>query len=465
MLLLTRNRLRTVATALTAGALAATTLAFASAPAQADDAQAPGTLSWGVSDQFRDHFSPKPYAPASGITASGGATYTNGDAAATFAGVSSVTAAGTTVHTYEGTLQGAFVVGGAEQYAVTIADPVVTVDADGDGSISAVVSARNIASQQGEAAETTPARAIVAEFADATVTDGVLSGTPNWEGVLAANSQQATDLGIAADKPVDGKSFHPAFLTQLTSGTRAHFYASGASSDTKKAPSAFSATATPPAAVTASATVNGDYVDIAIAGTGFDPASRPGAMGVYAAIGPKQDIFAIDAEGEEDGAAAFLTSDWVMPAQFTDGAWSKTLTVEKAKLVKGVQYAVYTWTAHGNPVAGDSQYTETLVSVPGLAKNVGKVKSKVKKAPTTKKAGKLEVTLKGHELVTATGKVKVTLKKGKATKKANGTLNKKGIVKIKLPKLAKGKWKLTVKYAGDANYKSASKTGKVKVKK
>ena len=48
-------------------------------------------------------------------------------------------------------------------------------------------------------------------------------------------------LGIGAGKPVDGKSFAPAFLAQITSGVRAHFYASGAGSDAKKAPSAFTA--------------------------------------------------------------------------------------------------------------------------------------------------------------------------------------------------------------------------------
>ncbi len=472
MLFLTRGRWRNVATAATATALAATTLAFAGAPAQAADeaAQAAGTLHWNVSAQYVDHFSSKPYAPDSGITATGGATAEDGEVVFS---AGAVTEDGTdTVWSYEGTITGAFVVGGVQQYAVTIADPVITVDADGNGALSAIVSAENIATGQGEAGETAPARATVAEFTGAVETDGVLSATPNWAGVLAANSQAATDLGIGADKPVDGQAFHPEFLEQLTAGVRAHFYASGASSDAKKPVAAFSAAA-PAAAVvdptvtSATAAIDGDYVAIQVSGTGFDAAPRPGAMGVYIGLAPVQDVTKVDSDDQQSGMSKFVASNFIPLAAWNNGSWTGTATGDKTELVRGATYAVYTWTAHGNPTAGDVNLTETLVDVDTswLPKNTAKVKVKVAKKATTKKKGKLKVTVKDLDEVAATGKVKVTLKKGKQTKKANAKVNKKGIANVKLPKLAKGKWKATVKYTGDANYKKASKKKNIKVKK
>ena len=60
----------------------------------------------------------------------------------------------------------------------------------------------------------------------------------------------------------------------------------------------------------------------------------------------------------------------------------------------------------------------------------------------------------------ATGKVTVTLKKGSAKKTAKATL-KNGVAKVKLPKLAKGTWKVKIAYAGDVTYDPAGGTGAV----
>lgn len=97
---------------------------------------------------------------------------------------------------------------------------------------------------------------------------------------------------------------------------------------------------------------------------------------------------------------------------------------------------------------------------------VNRVAYKLTKRPTTKKAGTARITVtKPSGLANATGKVTVTLTKGTSSKKVTGTLrgNK---VSVKLPKLAKGTWKVKVKYAGNGNYKAKnSKTYNLKVTK
>ncbi len=94
---------------------------------------------------------------------------------------------------------------------------------------------------------------------------------------------------------------------------------------------------------------------------------------------------------------------------------------------------------------------------------MSKVKGAVSKAPTSKKAGKYKVTFTGAS--TATGKVTIKLKKGKTTKTITGKLSK-GVVTFSVPKLAKGTWKVTISWPGDAKYLAASATGaSIKVKK
>ena len=104
--------------------------------------------------------------------------------------------------------------------------------------------------------------------------------------------------------------------------------------------------------------------------------------------------------------------------------------------------------AGNGTVTGSTASTSLKVGKGGVTGVAYKLNAK----PTTKKKGKATVTVVAPTgLAKATGKVKVTLKKGKTVKVVSGTLSA-GKKSLKLPKLPKGTWKLTVSYAGNANY-------------
>lgn len=135
-------------------------------------------------------------------------------------------------------------------------------------------------------------------------------------------------------------------------------------------------------------------------------------------------------------------------------ALPRTLAVQRysAKLVYG-----------GSADRNGSQ-TQVSYTVTSIAPS--KVAFAVTKKPTSKKAGAGRVTVTVPSgLAAATGPVTVTLKKGATTKTVKGTLAK-GVVTVALPKLKKGTWKISVKYAGSTTYKAAaSATTSLKVTK
>jgi hypothetical protein len=139
---------------------------------------------------------------------------------------------------------------------------------------------------------------------------------------------------------------------------------------------------------------------------------------------------------------------------FTD---SGSLTVEPAPVVPTPDPTV---TPVTNPAPTP---TPAPVAVKARA---GKVAGAVSKAPTSRKAGKYKVTITtASGAAKATGKVTLSFKKGKSTKKVTGTL-KNGTLTVTVPKLARGTWKVTIAWAGDARYQSASASGKaIKVKR
>lgn len=134
---------------------------------------------------------------------------------------------------------------------------------------------------------------------------------------------------------------------------------------------------------------------------------------------------------------------------------SGVVSVTVPKLPNGVWKASVAY-------AGDATYASKTSAgayvVVGHTK-VSKILTTVTKAPTTKATGSYKVTVTHSTgLPTVTGKVTVTLKKGSTTKKVYGTLSS-GAVTVKLPKLPKGTWKVSVAYAGSSVYVKAGATG------
>ncbi len=198
------------------------------APAVADESSGDTTatapvLRWEVSQQFDDHLSSHELG--------GGATEDSGGVV-TFPGGSGTydPATGVSEVAYQGSVRGAFQLG-QEFYHVRIAEPVLHVDGSGRGEMTALVSAANIAAQGEEAQKTQPARVVLFGF-DA--------GSSDW-----SPSDDAAELGMDEGTPIDGRAWAVPFLHQITSGVRAHFYATGSGSDEKKRPAAFVAQATP----------------------------------------------------------------------------------------------------------------------------------------------------------------------------------------------------------------------------
>lgn len=420
---------------------------------------ASGSFNWKVSTTFDTSFAAHELVGATENEADGVISFP-----ATWSTVDPATGEGTVQ--YDGSVKGSFVAGGVAQYWVKIEDPAVTVDAAGEGQITAEVSAWNIAGMGSPEASTSPARVVVTTFdAAAKWSAKSIAATPDWAGVLPADSAEATALGIPAGQPVDGKSFAPSFLGQVTSGVRARFYWTTGSDS--KAPAPFTATyADVPKAVTLSTSYAAQQASIKVDGTGFIPADKPGDNGVYVGLAPAGGLPDVSTQA---GMASFAASQWVPASAIKGGAFSTTLTAAGTKLDKTKSYAVYTWRAHVR--SSSSQDTQTAVTLDWTqlaapvtpAKGATTVAGKVTKKPTTKKGGTLTVSVASTGAA-PTGKVTVKLtRKGAKTVNRTATI-KNGKALAKLPRLKAGTWKVTITYAGSDTLDGSSKTLTVKVK-
>lgn len=135
---------------------------------------------------------------------------------------------------------------------------------------------------------------------------------------------------------------------------------------------------------------------------------------------------------------------------------SGSLTVEPKANPGGTTTTATTATT---PTTTTTKTPTTTTTPPKATKaGAGTVKVVLVTRPTSKRGGKYTVAIaaaKGKSAVS--GKVTIKLKKGKVTKTITAKLVK-GKAVFTLPKLAKGTWKVSITWPGDATYKSLSKT-------
>ncbi|WP_019143486.1 Ig-like domain repeat protein [Aeromicrobium massiliense] len=401
----TSARRRTVS-GLLATALAAATLAVTPGTAQA--AEGDPTLSWNVSTQFVDHFTKASFNNNT-LVASSGATYDAATKSATFAQesgwVNPVTK--TASVQYDGSLKGSFIsTANVLQYSIEIADPKIVLAADGTGRVVA-----DVAWEVPTGTPTTGSSqdVVVTTFDGAGTTwgsqdgDATLGATPAFEGVLPAGSQAATDLGLTTNSsgtpvPIDGAAFAPTFLGALPSSLRAHFYKSGATSDTKKAPSAFAAAAARPSLTARTLTSTPDALEIEVSGRSY----MAGGVGVYVSLGSA--FSATD-------PSAFVATSWVN-AIAADGSFTTVLKLpadKVAALDPAKTWTLSTQKAHGQSATDASQTVElpadldfstlvrqaTTVSAPAVTTPVGKAATLTVDVDSTRTVDEGTVTLTG----------------------------------------------------------------------
>lgn len=438
-----RTGLRRAVSGVAAGALASLALVSVPTTAHAADEVAAPTLAWKISDRFFGHLTTRTITDGATEDASGVVTFVDG------VGTHDSGNGATTV-SYQGSVTGAFAMGGTTYYSVTIADPQIVVDSDGEGTLSAEVS-----SYVGTPTPTSsePTRVTVTTFDavadDWNLGDGLasLTATPDWTGVLPADSEEATALGIPSGQPVDGASFAPEFLGAILSGVRAHFYASGASSDTAKAPASFTATAPRPSV---SLTKVSDTEWVA-AGTGFTQSTNPGPAeaGVYVGVAEAGGLPDVSSQ---QGIAAFAAASYVPTISGDAGTFSTTLTIDATKIDPTKTYAVYTWRAHTHSTT--SQDTETALP---LDLDAFKASTTTSVAVTTKSAFGNTATATATVTGSSTGTVQffdgskslgtAALSAGKATKSLPANL-------------AVGRHTITAKFLGSGSALASTSAAK-----
>ena len=201
-----------------------------------------------------------------------------------------------------------------------------------------------------------------------------------------------------------------------------------------------------------------DGLVVSVSGTGFTAVTNSGDAGVYVGLAPAGGMPDVSTR---EGMDAFAASQWIQPGQMPDGTFTTSLVVSDPSTLADVEYALYTWQAHTH--SNTTQDTETALPLDraALAKGLSTTSTELAKKPTPTKAGALSVSVSGR-YDTPTGAVRVVLSKGSATRTLTGTL-RSGTAKVKLPKLAKGTWRVTVSYGGSDAYHASSATSSFRV--
>ena len=146
-------------------------------------------------------------------------------------------------------------------------------------------------------------------------------GAPQRDAALGGRAscrvRRSEALGIADGEPVDGKSFAPSFLEQITSGTRALLLRERLINDAKKAPAPFTASAVESTEVDAEMSYGREGVSFdVVAGGGFSGTDGDRRDdGVYVGLAPSGGLPTVDNMDED--IDNFAAAAWVARVLFS----------------------------------------------------------------------------------------------------------------------------------------------------
>lgn len=541
----TRSRRgRSLTAVLSAGALAVGTLALAAAPAQAAPAAKPSTVTgsgpayvddatftWGISGyaqkgifgrwrlldatgnaSFLTGSTQTEYVvapvPATSMPAS---VTTNPNAVKLTAGtgvVDTATGAGKISWTGSYTTNAYPAQYGAPDEVYT--DPVLTIAADGSGTLTAGFGLGEGVDMEGDPVEAADfGRLTIAEFATGSLSNKSTTGyraTPKYQGVTATLPEgatpQTTTCSTAGGATGWWGSWPQPFLTAISTSPvgasiAPHFYSTGCGGlqDNKpQLPIDVTFHAEPAPTVTVSNTrVNaaGQTV-VTVDGTGFHapmsigtrPPLNAKPAGTYVAFGKFAESWR-PSQGATSGNRKQVNGNpaltkWAVPAAdlatiggpgagavelHPDGTFSATVTIDKATLdaaagagTESFRYGIYTYGGSGAIAPAYETYTPiTFLPVASTT-----TLDKTSYAGAAGAAVPVAVTVTGAnepEKATGTVTLSVTPEGGSATQVDSDTLGANGTVSLQLPAdLAVGAGELTVSYAGDEIYGASTTT-------
>jgi len=338
-----------------------------------------------------------------------------------------------------------------------LTSPNISVDSSGNGLLTAEVSYGTSSTSYDPAS--VPVRGperinVMALTGNSAAKFTSTSTQSTWTGLTGSWSPDLLDFvdGDAAASPTPIPAWSHASAFNVASGAIR-----------EPAPVTFTLSkATPTVAVSTTATSPTTGVTLKVTGDGFrgvTSAGPPADNGIYVGLAPAGTMPDVSSMA---GMSSFAASAYIPAAAMTSGAISTSLTAAPDKLDRTKSYAIYTWQAHTH--SNTSQDTQTPVTINWAAlKQSTTVAATWKKQPkTVNNKGKLTVAVTGAG-GTPTGDVTVTLERKGKVKTLKGTLVN-GSVLVKLPQLKKGKWTVTVSYAGNGTFAASTTELKVKIK-
>ena len=239
-------------------------------------------------------------------------------------------------------------------FSVTLTDPVITVDAQGSGSLAADASFKTSPT----AAPTTANDVIVVSLPKVTPTTS-FTVTPPWEGV-----------GVpASPAPVDGKQFAQSFMSVVPDALKGFFWATGTTgTNLFKAPSPVTVQyerAWKPTLIVRPAVVKNAKAatTLSIVGVGFDPSkASPSVQGLYVAFGPN----AATTPNGYQATGGYGSSSYVSSGPDALGRFASSLKVtgmyktESGTIVNGAKQVVgvSSWAAHTHAITNWDAFTQ-----------------------------------------------------------------------------------------------------------